>query len=92
MRVTFNPDKRLKILGRGLDIAETGAVFDGFHLTRRDDRHSEAEERFISVGLLGEDVVLVVWTPRSGSRRIVTMWKANDKERSAYHQQRDRPR
>lgn len=65
-------------------------MFDGFHLSRRDDKHSEIEERFVSVGVLGEDVVLVVWTPRPGSRRIVTMWKANDKERTAYHQQRDR--
>lgn len=90
MRVTYDPDKRSKVLERNMDMAEAGAVFGKFHLTRKDDKHSEAEERFVSIGLLDEDVVLIVWTPRPGSRRIVTMWKANEKERAAYFQQRDR--
>jgi hypothetical protein len=65
MGITFDPDKRDWILQeRGIDVADADGVFEGFHLTRRDTKHSGAEERFISVGLLGSDVVIAVWTYR----------------------------
>jgi uncharacterized DUF497 family protein len=90
MRIIYDPAKRDAILQeRGLDFAQAGQVFDGFHLTRSDDKHSESEDRFVSVGMLDEDVVIVVWTPREEGRRIVTMWKTNEKERSAYYRKRE---
>lgn len=93
MLVSFDPAKRERVLTkRGLDIARAPDVFAGFHLTRADPRHSEEERRVISVGTLDGDVVIVVWTHREGSRRIITMWKANEKERNAYGKERDRPR
>lgn len=92
MDVDYDPAKRSLILAdRGLDLADAGKLFDGFHLTRRDDKHSETEERFHSIGMIGDDVVIVTWTPREDQRRIVTMWKANDRERHKYQQARDRP-
>ena len=90
MDVDYDPAKRSTILAdRCLDLADARKLFDGFHLTRRDDKHSEAEERFHSIGMIGDDVVIVTWTPREDRRRIVTMWKANDKERQKYQQARD---
>ena len=71
-------------------MADAGELFEDFHLTRRDDKHSDEEERWISVGQLNDDVVILVWTPRGEDRRIVTMWKVNDRERNAYYQQRER--
>lgn len=92
MRVTYDPAKRDLILNeREIDIADAGKVFAEFHLTKYDPTHSSDEDRFISIGLLESEVVIVVWTEREDSRRIVTMWKANEKERKAYHRQRDRP-
>ncbi|THD34513.1 MAG: hypothetical protein E7773_15115 [Sphingomonas sp.] len=41
--------------------------------------------------MAGDDIVIVTWTPRGNRRRIVTMWKANDRERRKYQQARDRP-
>lgn len=94
MDIEFDEAKRRLVLDdRSLDIARSGEVFDGFYLTRRDDRHSSPQEqRFQSLGLLDDDVVIVTWTERGERRRIVTMWKANDRERGKYHQQRDRSR
>ena len=90
MRIIYDPAKRDAILEeRNLDIAQAGQVFAGFHLTRSDDKHSEAESRSISVGMLDEEVVILVWTTREEGRRIVTMWKANEKERSAYYRRRE---
>lgn len=91
MEIEFDPAKRDQVLAeRGLDMARSGEVFEGFYLTRRDDKHSTDEERFISVGLLDDDVVIVPWTLREILRRIVTMWKANDRERQNYQAARER--
>jgi len=91
MEIEYDPAKRDQVLEeRGLDMARCGEAFDGFHLTRRDDKHSDEEDRFISVGKLDGDVVIMVWTPRDILRRIVTMWKANDNERKKYEEARKR--
>ena len=85
MEIECDPAKRDQVLAaRGLDMARCGEVFDAFHLTRQDDKHSDEESRFISVGTLGEDVVIVIWTPRTDLRRIITMWKANDREKQNF--------
>lgn len=92
MEIEYHEAKRLLILeDRGLDISRSVEVLENFNLTRRDDKHSSSsEERFQSVGLLDDDIVIVTWTQRGGKRRIVTMWKANDREREKYYEQRDR--
>ncbi len=89
MRVTYDENKRLEVLNsRGLDFKDAAGIFDKFHLTRRDDRDYD-EERFLTVGEMGDQVVLVVWTLRDEDRRIITMWKANYGERERYHRHRD---
>lgn len=91
MEIAYDPAKRDRILSdRGIDIAKAGEVFAEFHLTKYDEAHSEDEDRFISVGSLQGNVVIIIWTERDHIRRIVTMWKANEKERKAYQYQRDR--
>ena len=92
MRYSYDPDKRAKVLEeRGLDLADAKQLFEGFYLTRADKKHSNEEERNTTLGIIGGDVVIVCWTPRTtGERRIITMWKANGKERATYHRQRDR--
>ena len=91
MEIEFDSTKRDTVLAaRGLDMALCGEAFDGFHLTRQDDRHSEVEKRFLSLAILNDTVVIIAWTPRGRRRRIITMWKANDRERQSYHLARER--
>lgn len=91
MEIEYDPAKREQVLTeRGLDMARCGETFGGFHLTRRDDKHSDEEDRFISVGTLDDEVVIVIWTPREIQRRIVTMWKANDREKQKFAEARKR--
>lgn len=86
----FDEGKRALVLAqRGLDLAAAGRVFDGFHLTRRDAKHSDTEERFHTIGILDQEVVIVTWTPRESARRAITMWKASEQERTRYAQERD---
>ncbi len=92
MEVEYDDAKRASVLEtRSLDLAAAGQVFDEFHLTRRDEKHSADEERYDSVGLVNDDVVIVTWTPRGQSRRIITMWKADERERKRYDDERARP-
>ncbi len=89
MRITYDETKRREVLAqRGLDFNDAAALFEKFHLTRRDDRDYN-EERFLTVGELKDQVVLVVWTLRDESRRIITMWKLDHGESERYKRRRD---
>lgn len=85
MEIEFDAAKRAKALEeRGLDFARAGEVFDGRHFTGQDSRQDYAEDRFITVGLLDARLVVLVWTPRGEARRIISMRKANDREKALY--------
>ena len=85
MRIEFDPAKRAATLEvRGLDLAQAGSVFAGSTLTVKDDRRDYGEDRFITIGFLGGRMVVLVWTPRDGAYRIISMRKANDRERKFY--------
>jgi len=74
MKIVFDPDKREKTLAeRGLDFADAGKVFAGPTATLPDDRKDYGEPRFITGGWLDDRFVVVVWTPRDGDRRIISM-------------------
>ncbi|WP_084691046.1 BrnT family toxin [Sphingomonas sp. SRS2] len=88
MRISYDEEKRRKVLNeRQIDFDDAAEFFDAFHLTKRDDRDYK-EERYISIGEMKGQVILVVWTPREDSRRIITMWKADHGERERYQRRR----
>jgi uncharacterized DUF497 family protein len=90
MKITYDDGKRrITLAKRGLDFEDAGQVFAGVHYTRQDDRFDYGEIREISTGLIGEEVVIVVWTERDDSRRIISMRKADRDERGEYYDQLD---
>ncbi len=85
MKVEFDEVKRAGTLEqRGLDMARAGEVFDGATLTIEDDRMDYGETRYITIGFLDERMVVLVWTPRGDVHRIISMRKANDREKAIY--------
>jgi uncharacterized DUF497 family protein len=85
MTVEFDDAKRVRTLAeRGLDMARAGEVFDGACLTVEDDRVDYGEPRYITIGFLDERMVVLVWTPRGDVHRIISMRKANDREKAIY--------
>lgn len=81
MRITFDPAKRTRTPAeRGLDLADAARVFAGPHTVAPDDRHDHDEPRFLSAGYLDGRIVVLVWTPREGTRRIISMRHAHDRE------------
>lgn len=53
-------------------------------LTVEDDRRDYGEDRLITIGFLNDVMVVLVWTPRDGAYRIISMRKANERERTLY--------
>ena len=83
--VEYDSEKRAATIeARGLDMAWAGEVFDGATLTVEDDRRDYGESRFITIGFLDGVMVVMVWTPRVRRRRIISMRKANERERRLY--------
>jgi len=85
MKLEFNEAKRNKTLQeRGLDFARAVEIFDGIHFTGQDKRMDYEEDRFITVGWMDDSLVVMVWTPRGEVRSIISMRKANDREKTLY--------
>lgn len=85
MKITYDNAKRaLTLSNRGLDMAETVRVFANPLLTIPDDRKHYGEDRFMTVGYLSDRMVVVIWTKRGDSRRIISLRKANEREQEAY--------
>lgn len=93
MQIEFDQTKRDKTLQeRGLDFARAPEVFSGVTVTRRDTRRKYGETRMITVGMLDRRVVVLVWTLRGATRRIISMRHANEKELAKYCTRMERSR
>lgn len=85
--------KRAKALSeRGLDFADAAEVFAGVQFTRRDDRRSYGEVRYITAGYLGSRFVVIVWTQRGDNQRIISMRYGHEQEEKRYQAQMGRSR
>ncbi len=65
-------------------MVRAGDVFAGATLTVEDDRKNYGERRCITIGFLDARMVVLVWTPRDGAYRIISMRKANEREQGLY--------
>lgn len=85
MPITYDPVKRLRTLSeRGLDFEAAASIFGGVTLTLRDDRRNYGEPRFQTYGLLGQRLVMIVWTPRGANRHVISMRKCNAREKKRF--------
>lgn len=66
-------------LTRGITLLQEGVIFT--YSSRRDD-----EDRFVSIGLLDDVFVALVWMERDGSIRLISLRSARDAEKRKYRQ------
>lgn len=90
MKIEFDPDKAAAnpLNHEGVTFDEAKAVLlDPYALTR-ENGDAENEHRFITLGMgaLGR-ILIVVWTLRDDSVRLISAWKANQPQRRRYEQQ-----
>ena len=87
MEVEFDLPKdkanRLKH-GVGLDFAKT-VLADPYRMIMLDSRFSYGEDRFISFAQASGRVWVCVYTMRNHRFRIISLRKANDREKTHYH-------
>lgn len=87
MEISFDPAKRAKVLAdRGLDFARAHVVFAGRVAEIEDTRQDYGERRFITAGQLDGRLVVIVWTPRDGTRRIMSMRFTHAREEAFWWQ------
>ena len=85
MEITFDPAKWLRTREeRDLDFRDAAEVFAGPTLDAPDERRDYGEVRMITVGHLRGRMVVIVWTQRGAARHIISMRKANDREKANY--------
>jgi len=80
--------KRLANLRKhGIDFRDAPKIFRGFTLTAEDDREPYGERRFLTLGLLEDQVVSVAHTERGEDIRIISIRKATKHEARFYFSQ-----
>ena len=85
MRISYDPAKRAKTLDeRGLDFEDAPLIFADTVYEAPDDRFDYGELRVITVGYMRGRLAVMVWTPRGDARHIISMRKANDREKARY--------
>lgn len=90
MKITFDPAKRDATLeSRGLDFADAAEVFAGPVFEFTDDRFDYGETRIVTVGHLAGRMVILIWTQRANARHVISMRKANDREKARFGQRFD---
>jgi uncharacterized protein (DUF4415 family) len=86
MKISFDPAKRAETLRRRrIDFLDTENVFAGPKFTFPDERLVYPEPRYFTIGLLAGRIRVVVRTPTANGRRIISMIKANDREKRVIH-------
>ncbi len=85
MRFTWDENKRQATLkARGLDFARAERVFERATFTWEDARREYGEQRFITLGLLDVDVIVLVHTESDDTIRVISMRKADNDEQDLY--------
>jgi hypothetical protein len=90
MEIDFDPDKAAAnpLNHDGVTFDEAKAVLlDPYALTR-EDPDAVGEQRFVTLGMGGKGrILIVVWTLRGETVRLISAWKANQSQRRRYEQQ-----
>ena len=78
---------RTNIYKHGVSFETARRIFEGPVLSWLDVRYDYGEDRYIGVGSVGAEALLVVgYTERNASIRLISARPASRKERQAYHE------
>ena len=85
MRVTYDPAKSER------NVAERGCAFDlaedfdwSTALIAEDTRQDYLERRYQALGMIDEHLHMLVFTPRDGAVNVISLRRANKRERTRY--------
>ncbi len=79
--------RKLNIKKHGIDFIDIKTVFNGYTVTIVDESMDYGEERFITLGLLHEHIVVIVHAEKKNMIRIISARKATKNEQKIYFSQ-----
>jgi uncharacterized protein len=79
--------RRANLRKHGIDFVDAPKIFQGLTFTAEDDRDAYRERRFLTLGLLEDQVVSVVHTEHRDEIRIISIRKATKHEARFYFSQ-----
>jgi uncharacterized DUF497 family protein len=79
--------RRANLRKHGIDFVDAERIFRGFTLTAEDTREAYGERRFLTLGLLEDQVVSIAHTERGEDIRIISVRKATKHEARFYFSQ-----
>jgi uncharacterized DUF497 family protein len=79
--------RRLNLRKHGIDFADAEKIFQGVTFTAEDTREDYGEQRFLTLGLLEDQVVSVAHTEQGEEIRIISIRKATKHEARFYFSQ-----
>jgi uncharacterized protein len=87
MRFEWDENKNnINILKHGIDFRDAKNAFEYPIIVKEDIRHEYGEKRFIAIGLLlPEYIIVIVYTTRDLVIRIISARLANKKEKHIYY-------
>ncbi len=87
MQFEWDEQKRkTNIRKHGFDFRDARKVFSSHILAASDDRYDYGEDSQIGIGMLEGRIVVVIFTERDDTVRIISMMKALTHERIRYEQ------
>jgi uncharacterized protein len=90
MKLSWDENKRQKVLlERGLNMADVPEMFEHTHFTDQDSRIDYGEIRQVTTGFLNARLCVVVWTLREAVHHIISLRKANDREKASFKKRVD---
>ena len=80
--IWHEPKRQANLKKHGVDFADAERVFTGPTFTFEDDREDYGEQRWVTLGLLSAQVVVIVHTETEEDIRVISMREAdNDEQR-----------
>lgn len=90
MEIEFDPRKAAENPARhdGLTFEEAASVLLDPYALSKEDKDTNGEARWVTLGMGGKGrVLIVVWTLRGENPRLISAWKANAPQRRHYESQ-----
>jgi uncharacterized DUF497 family protein len=78
--IWHEPKRQANLKNHGVDFADAERVFAGPTFTFEDDREDYGEQRWVTLGLLGTKVVVIVHTETEEEIRVISMREADKDE------------
>ena len=79
------PKRQANLAKHGVDFADVAEFEWETAQTEPDLRHDYGEQRFESIGHIGERLYVLIFTPRGDKRRVISLRKANTREIQRWH-------